>query len=40
MKSSVELLGNITDKNGVHVDEKKVEKVKDAIPPIARKELR
>ncbi len=40
MQQSVELFGHIVDKNGVHVDEQKVEKVRDAIPPTTRKELR
>ncbi len=40
MQPSVELLGHIVDKNGFHVDEQMVEKVRDAIPPTTRKELR
>ena len=40
MHPNVELLGHIVDKNGVHVDDQKVEKVRDAIPPTTRKELR
>ena len=40
MQPSVELLGHVVDKNGVHVDEQKVEKVRDAIPPTTRNELR
>ncbi len=40
MQLSVELLGNIVDKNGVHVDDRKVKKVKDAIPPTTRQKLR
>ncbi len=39
-QSSVELLGHIVDKNGVHVDEQKVEKVRDAIPPTTSKKFR
>ncbi len=31
---------HIVDKNGIHVDEQKVEKMRDAIPPTTRKELR
>ncbi len=30
----------LIDKNGVHADDQEVEKVKDAIPPTSRKELR
>ncbi len=40
MQLSVEFLGRIVDKNGVHVEDQKVEKVRDAIPPTTRKELR
>ena len=40
MQPSVELLGHIVDRNGVHIDDQKVEKVRDAIPPTTRKELR
>ncbi len=40
MQPSVELLRHIVDENGVHVDEQKVEKVRDAIPATIRKELR
>ena len=40
MQLSVELIGHIVDRNGVHVDDKKVGKVRDAIPPTTRKELR
>ena len=40
MQPSVELLGHIVDKNGVYVDDQKVEKVRDAITPTTRKELR
>ncbi len=40
MQPSVELLGHIVDKNVVHVDDQKVEKVRAAIPPTTRKELR
>ena len=40
MQPSVEHLGNIVDKNGVHVDDPKLEKVRDAIPPTTWKELR
>ncbi len=40
MQPSVELLRHTVDKNGVHFDEQKVEKVKDAMPPTTRKELR
>ena len=39
MQPSVELLGHIEDKNGGHVDEQKLENVRDAIPPTTRKEL-
>ncbi len=38
MQPSVELLGHIVDKNSVHVDEQKLEKVRDAIQPATRKE--
>ncbi len=37
---SFELLRHIVDKDGVQVDDRKVEKVRDAIPPTTRKELR
>ncbi len=40
MQPSVELLGHIVGKNGVHVDDQKVEKVRDSITPTTRKELR
>ncbi len=40
MQPSVELSGHIVNKNGVHVDEHKVEKVRDAVPPTTRKEIR
>ncbi len=40
MQPSVELLRHVVDKNCAHVDEQKVEKVRDAIPPTTRKELR
>ncbi len=40
MQLSVELLGYIVDKNGVHVDDQKVKKVRDAILATTRKELR
>ena len=40
MQPSVELLGYSVDKNGVHVNDQKVEKVRDPIPPTTRKELR
>ncbi len=36
----MKLLGHILDRNGAHVDDQKVEKVRDAIPPTTRKELR
>ena len=36
----VELSRHIVDKNGLHVDDQKVEEVRDAIPPTTRKELR
>ncbi len=36
MQPSVELLGHIVDKNIVHVDDQKVEKVRDAIPLTTR----
>ena len=39
MQPSMELLGHILDRNCVHVDEQKVEKLRDAIPPTTRKEL-
>ncbi len=40
MQPSMELLGHIVNKNRVHVDDQKVEKVRDAILPTTRKELR
>ncbi len=40
MQPSVELLGHIVDKNGVHIDDQKVENERDAILPTTRKELR
>ncbi len=40
MQPSVEVLRHIVDKNGVHVGDQKVEKVRDAIPATTRKELR
>ena len=40
MQSSVELLGQIVDKCGVHVDEEKISKIKEPSPPMTRKELR
>ena len=40
MQPSVELLGHVVDKNGVHVNDQKVENVRDAIPPTRRKKLR
>ncbi len=40
MQPSVELLGHIVDKNGVHFDDQEVENVSDAIPPTTGKELR
>ena len=39
MQPRVELLGHIVDKNGVHIDDQKVEKVRDDIPTTTRKEL-
>ena len=36
----MELLGHFVDKNGVHIDQQMVVKVRDAIPPTTRKELR
>ncbi len=39
MQRSVELLGHSVDRNGVHVDEQEVEKVRDAIVPTTRKEI-
>ena len=40
MQTSVELLRHTVDKNGVRVYEQKVEKVRDAIQPTTRRELR
>ncbi len=40
MQPSVEIFGHILDKNGAHVDDQKVEKVRDAIPLTTREELR
>ncbi len=40
MQPSVELLGHYVDENGVHVDQQKVERVRDAISSTTRKELR
>ncbi len=40
MQPSVELLRHIVGKNGVHVGDQKVEKVKDEIKPNTRNELR
>ena len=36
MQPSGELLGHVVDKNGVHVDDQKVENVRDAIPLVFR----
>ena len=38
MLLSVELIRHIVDKNGVHVDDQKEEKVKYSSPPTTRKE--
>ncbi len=40
MQPSLELLGHIVDRNSVHVDDQKVEKVRNAVPPTTRKEFR
>ena len=40
MQPRVELLGHFVDEEGVHVDETKVSKIRDANPPTNRKELR
>ena len=40
MQPRVELLGHYVDKDGVHTDEVKVEKIRDALPPRSRKDLR
>ncbi len=40
MQPIVKLLGQIVDKHGVHVDDQKVEKVRNAIRPTMRKEIR
>ncbi len=40
MQSSLELLGHTEDKNGVHVDEQKVEKGRGAMRLPTRKDLR
>ena len=40
MQSEVELLGHMVDKNGVHVDDHKMDKTKNAVPPSSRKALR
>ncbi len=40
IQPSVELLGHVVDKNGVHFDEQKGVKVRDAILPTTRRELR
>lgn len=36
----VEVLGHMVDKRGVHVDDSKMEKIKEGIAPTIRKELR
>ncbi len=36
----MELRGNLIDKNGVHLHNQKVEKVRDSILPATHKELR
>ncbi len=40
MQRSVELSGHIVDRNVVHVDDQKTDKVRDAMLPTTRKELR
>ncbi len=40
MQPSLKLLGHIEDRNGAHVGESKVEKVRNAIPSTTRKEIR
>ena len=40
MQPRVELLGHFVDKDGVHVDGVKVERIRNAHPPTTRKELR
>ena len=40
MQPRVELLGHYVDKDGVHTDDVKVERIKNALPPRTRKELR
>ncbi len=40
MQQSVVLFDYIADENGVHAEDQKVEKVKDAVTPTTRKELR
>ena len=39
LRFKVELLGNLEDKNGAHVDEQKVDKIANAEPPSSSKEL-
>ena len=34
------MLGHFVDKDGVHMDNVKVEKIRNALPPTTRKELR
>ena len=40
MQPRVELLGHLVDKNGVHVHDAKIERIRDALSPTNRKELR
>lgn len=40
MQPRVELLGHFVDTVGVHVDKVKFERIKNAKPPINKKELR
>ena len=40
VQPSVEPLGQIVDKNGVHVDDQNEEKLSDAVPLTMRRELR
>ncbi len=40
MQPKVELLGHMVNKDGIHVYDEKVEKIKNAAAPTTRKELR
>ncbi len=40
MQHKVELLGHVVDRNGMHVDDHKVDKIKNAVSPTTKKEFR